>query len=175
MGEQALHCEMVASSFTCQPNHSSMFCLHSDHTRGRVVAAVLHSIWPTNARDYPAVLFIGLWPQFHKIMYLYSICLVSTMCCDTTITLHKRNTNIQELCTLPGMISLTIVFTNSITLLMYSTHHATTDLKFGSCTALSSSSPVIEASKFCPYRGRELISDSISAIEVPPSMWLVLY
>ena len=38
----------------------------------------------------------------HKIMYLYSIYLVSTTCCDATITLHKRNTNIQELCTLPN-------------------------------------------------------------------------
>ena len=66
----------------CQPNHSyaeSMFRLHSDHTRGCGVAGVLYSVWPTNARDYPAVLFIGLWPhRSHKIMYLYSICLVST-------------------------------------------------------------------------------------------------
>ena len=30
----------------------------------------------------------------------------------------------------------------------YSMHYATTDLKFGSCTTLSSSSPVTEASKF---------------------------
>ena len=47
--------------------------------------------YPT--KGYHAVLFIGLWPHsFQKIMYLYSICLVSTTCCDTTITLHKRNT-----------------------------------------------------------------------------------
>jgi hypothetical protein len=48
VGEQALRCEMVASSYVCQPNHSyadSMFCLHSDHTRGCVVAGVLHSVW----------------------------------------------------------------------------------------------------------------------------------
>ena len=55
-------------------------------------------------REYPRVLFIGLtrlWPHsFHKIMYLYSICLVSTTCCDATISQHKRNTNIQELHTL---------------------------------------------------------------------------
>ena len=47
VGEQALHCEMVASSYVCQPNHSyaeSMFHLHSDHTRGCVVAGVLHSV-----------------------------------------------------------------------------------------------------------------------------------
>ena len=31
---------------------------------------------------------------------------------------------------------------------LYSMHHATTDLKFGSCTVLSSSPPVIEASKY---------------------------
>ena len=37
-------------------------------------------------------------------MYLYSICLVSTTCCDATITLHKRNTNIQELRTLPNTL-----------------------------------------------------------------------
>ena len=48
VGEQALHCDMVASSYMCQPNHSyaeSMFRLHSDHTRGYVVAGVLHSVW----------------------------------------------------------------------------------------------------------------------------------
>ena len=33
-------------------------------------------------------------------MCLYSICLVSTTCCDTTITKHKHSTNIQELRTL---------------------------------------------------------------------------
>ena len=34
-------------------------------------------------------------------MYMYSICLASTACCDTTITQQKRNINMQELCTLP--------------------------------------------------------------------------
>ena len=105
IGEQALHYEMVASSYVCQPNHSyaeSMFRLHSDHTCGCVVAGVLSDYQP---RDYPTVLFIGLWPHsFHKIMYLYSICLVSTTCCDATITQHKRNTNIQELRTLPNTL-----------------------------------------------------------------------
>ena len=45
--------------------------------------------------EYPTLLFIGLWSHsFHKIMYFYSIefCLVSTMCCDATITKHKCNT-----------------------------------------------------------------------------------
>ena len=39
------------------------------------------------AKEYPTVLFIGWWPHsFHRIVYLYSICLVSTTCCDATIT-----------------------------------------------------------------------------------------
>ena len=42
---------------------------------------------------------------------------------------------------------------------------------FGSCMALSSLSPVIET---CHCRGRELVSDSISAIEVPVLLWLGL-
>ena len=37
-------------------------------------------------------------------MYLYSICLVSTTCCDTTISQHKHNNNIQELRTLPNAL-----------------------------------------------------------------------
>ena len=43
VGERALCCEMVASSYECQPNHSYvdfMFGLHSDLTRGVVVAGV---------------------------------------------------------------------------------------------------------------------------------------
>ena len=43
-------------------------------------------------------------------------------------------------------------------------------LKFGWCTVLSSSSPVIEASKLVKVESQ---SDSISAIEAPASMWLV--
>ena len=43
----------------------------------------------TPPRDYPTVLFIGLWPHnFHRIMYLYSIYQVFTTCCDTTLTKH---------------------------------------------------------------------------------------
>ena len=48
VGKQALHCEMVASSYVHQPNHSYanfMFGLHSDLTRAIVVADVLHSVW----------------------------------------------------------------------------------------------------------------------------------
>ena len=47
----------------------------------------------------------------------------------------------------------------------------TTNLKFGSCTVLSTLSPLIEASKF---EVEESVSDSISAIEAPTSMWLRL-
>ena len=60
---------MVVSSYMCQPNHSyaeSMFRLHSDHIRGCVIADVLHGVWVklyTPPRDYPTVLFIGLWPR----------------------------------------------------------------------------------------------------------------
>ena len=55
-------------------------------------------------REYPTGLFIGLWPHsFHKIMYLYSICLVSTTCCDATIMPISNNklatpTLMAELC-----------------------------------------------------------------------------
>jgi hypothetical protein len=48
-----------------------------------------------------------------------------------------------------------------------------TDLKFGSCTALSSSStshPCGLNIKSCHYRGLESVSDSISAIQAPTYM-----
>ena len=48
VGEQALRCEMVASSYVYQPNHSYAdftFSLHSDLTRAIVVAGVLHCVW----------------------------------------------------------------------------------------------------------------------------------
>ena len=48
--------------------------------------------------------------------------------------------------------------------------HAAINLMFRSCTALSSSSPVIET---CHFRGRESVSDSISAIEAPASMCMI--
>ncbi len=47
--------------------------------------------------------------------------------------------------------------------------HVTTNLKFGSCTALSSSSPVIEASKLVTV---EVESHHLT-IEAPASMWLI--
>ena len=46
VGKRALCCEMVASSYVHQPDHSYvdfMFRLHSDLTRGHVFAGVLHS------------------------------------------------------------------------------------------------------------------------------------
>ena len=48
VGERALRCEIMVSSYMCQPNHSyvdCLFCLHSDLTRGLVVASVLHCVW----------------------------------------------------------------------------------------------------------------------------------
>ena len=59
-----------------------------------------------------------------------------------------------------------------------STHaacHAATNLTFRSCTVLSSSSPVFEASKLnCHYQDQESVSDSISVIEAPASMYMYL-
>ena len=45
VGERAPRCETVASSYVHQPDHSYVFRLHSDLTRGGVVAGVLHSVW----------------------------------------------------------------------------------------------------------------------------------
>ena len=47
---------------------------------------------------------------------------------------------------------------------MHAVCHETTDRKFGSCTAMSSSSPVIEALKLVTVK-IESVSDSISTIE----------
>ena len=109
VGEQTLRCEMVASSNMYQPNHSYvdfMFHLHSDPIHVIVVAGVLHClVRATSPREYPTVLLVGLWPHsFCKIMYLYSICLVSTMCCDTTIM--KQAQYLQELCALLNTLLL---------------------------------------------------------------------
>ena len=101
-----------------QPNHNNynmqnpLFRLHSDHTCGCVVAGVLHTgirkVWldTKSGSNYPTMGLLCsivdrlVWRHsFPKIMYLCSICLVSASCCDATITLHKHNTNIQELCT----------------------------------------------------------------------------
>ena len=51
--------------------------------------------------------------------------------------------------------------------------HATTDLKFGSCTVLSSSSPEVEASKPVKVKVESQSPDTISVIEAPASMGLV--
>jgi hypothetical protein len=43
VGEQVLHCEMVACLSLTKVMQISMFRLHRDHTRGCVVAGVLHA------------------------------------------------------------------------------------------------------------------------------------
>ena len=87
-----------------------MFSLHSDLTVPlwlQVCCTMSGQSYPT--KEYPTGLFIGLWPHcFHKIMYLYCICLVFTTCYDATITKHKRNTNVQELRTLLNSLLLTL-------------------------------------------------------------------
>ena len=45
------------------------------------------------------------------------------MCCDATITLHKCNTNIQELRTLPNTL-LVIVYGDSLSLLSLASSHS---------------------------------------------------
>ena len=61
VGEQALCCEMVASSYVHQPYHSYadfMFRLHSDPTHAIVVAGVLHCVWselPTKGIPYSII------------------------------------------------------------------------------------------------------------------------
>ena len=105
---------MVASFYVCQPSHIPHSYLHfmfSDLTSANVITDVLHCVWSTGqsypTKGIPTVLFLGLWPHsFHKIMYLYSICLVSTTCCDATITKHECNTNIQEIRTLLNTLLL---------------------------------------------------------------------
>ena len=127
MGEQALRCETVASSYVCQPNHNYVdfvFRLHSDLTRCHVLAGIQHSaalclVRTAPPREYPTLLFIGLtclWPHsFHKIMYLYSINFVWYLLRAVTpwiISQHKCNTNIQDLrqysswCTLDYILTL---------------------------------------------------------------------
>ena len=93
VGKQALHCEMVASSYVHQPNYSYanfMFRLHSDLKCTIVVADVMHSVWPEPPQQGNTLQGWGSWPHSsHKIMYLYSICLASTTGCDATIAQHN--------------------------------------------------------------------------------------
>ena len=71
-----LYSVKVVSSYVCQPNHSYvdfMFHLHSDLTRGCVVAMCCTVSGQTGPpREYPTVLFIDLTHLhiFHKIMYV---------------------------------------------------------------------------------------------------------
>ena len=57
--------------------------------------------------------------------------------------------------------------------IMHAACHAMTDLKFRSCTVLSSSSPVIEASKPVTVKVESWSQIPISVIEAPALMWLV--
>ena len=70
-----------------------MFCLHSDLTHAIVVLDVLHNVWSELPRQENTLKDYSQACSFHKIMFLYSICLVSTTCCDATIAQHKRYTN----------------------------------------------------------------------------------
>ena len=99
-------CARIAMQISC---FTYTVILHSDLTLAIVVAGMLYSVWSElpHQERYPTVLFIDLWPHgFHKIMYFYSICLVSITCCDATITQHKRNTNIHVLRTNTLMIAI---------------------------------------------------------------------
>ena len=96
MGEQALCCEMVASSYVCQPSQSYadfMFCLHSDvytcpYSYRCTTQCLVRAAPP---REYPTLL-IGLWPySSDKIMYC------TAFVCDANISQHKRDTSIHEL------------------------------------------------------------------------------
>jgi hypothetical protein len=81
----------------------SMFCLHSDHTRG-CACGCRCAVQSPNSRDCPTVLFIGLWPHSSSSQ---NHVLVQHLSGDATITQqHKRNTNIQELCTLLNTLLL---------------------------------------------------------------------
>ena len=57
-----------------------------------------------------------------------------------------------------------IPWINKASLALYSMHHAMTDLKFGSCTVLSSSSPVIEVSKLVPVKVESRSQTSTSSL-----------
>ena len=68
-----------------------------------VVGVLFRSIPP---REYPTGLFTGLWPHsFHVLIQHLSFIYYNVMlACDATIARHKRNTNIQELHTLPNTL-----------------------------------------------------------------------
>ena len=105
VGKLALRFEMVYSygHSTCVSLTVAIHisCLvYSDPTRAIVVTGVLHCVtvsgqsYPTKGLPYSIIHRLVATPFFNNIMYLYSICLVSTTCCDATITKHMCNTNI---------------------------------------------------------------------------------
>ena len=84
VGEQVLCCEMVASSYVCQPSQSYadfMFCLHSDvYTCPCGYRCTTQcQVRAVPPREYPT-LFTGLWPySFHKSCTVQHL---SGTCCD---------------------------------------------------------------------------------------------
>ena len=66
---------LFLTDLDCTRSQASSYGLHL-----LIICAAQCLTRTTPPRDYPTVLFIVLWPHsFHKIMYLYSICLVSTI------------------------------------------------------------------------------------------------
>ena len=80
--EQALRCEMVASSHVCQPNHNYV---HSDNNIHVAVSLQVHVLHACQCLFYPkglsySIIHRVVATQFSQkfIIYLYSICLIST-------------------------------------------------------------------------------------------------
>ena len=105
VGELAPRFEMVASFYVCQPNHSYshfMFSytviLHACHCGCRCTA-VLHCVRSELPHQGSTLQYYSYVCGHTIFIRSCSICLVSTTCCDATITKHKRNSNIniQEL------------------------------------------------------------------------------
>ena len=94
MGKQALRCETVACA-----SLTIAMCF---------VYTVIMYTWLYHK---PMNVLIKHCAAHTVFMYLYSIYLVSTTCYDATITLHKRNTNIQELRTLPNTLLIARMLT----------------------------------------------------------------
>ena len=90
VGEQALCCEVEASSYVCQPSQSYagfMFCLHSD----------VYTC-PCGFRCTTSELK-GVPYSIHRFVALKSCTVqhLSGTCCDANISQHKRNTNVHKL------------------------------------------------------------------------------
>ena len=93
VGRSALHCEIVVSSYVCQPNHS-----YADF-----YVSFTQLLCP--CVEYSTVLFMGLWPHsFHNctafIWYLL---------CAVTPPSHCISVIIHEFCTLPNTLLTTYI------------------------------------------------------------------